>query len=165
MIVSLIVAMSENRVIGREGGLPWHLPADLKRFKRLTEGHHVVMGRRTWETLDGPLPVRTNVVVTRQREFRADGAIVMHSLEGALQEAGNAGDEEVFIAGGADIYAAALPLVDRLYLTIVHAEVEGDTFFPECDLAAWRLVEEERHEIDDRHAHAFSFRTYERRSA
>ncbi|MHC5023626.1 MAG: dihydrofolate reductase [Planctomycetota bacterium] len=162
MIVSIIVAMSENRIIGREGGLPWRLPADLARFKQLTTGHHVVMGRRTWETLSGPLPVRTNVVVTRQRDYRAEGAIITHNLEGALQEAGNAGDAEVFIAGGSEIYADALPLADRLYLTLVHASVEGDTTFPEYDEAAWKLIEEERHEADERHEHAFTFRTYER---
>lgn len=162
MIVSLIAAMSENRVIGAAGGLPWHLPLDMRHFKAVTTGHSVVMGRKTFETLPAPLSNRRNIVVTRDPSYRADGADVVHSLEEAL---GLVADEtEVFIAGGAEIYRAALPRADRLYLTLVHASVTGDTHFPAFDERAWRLVHDERHDRDERHPHAFSFRLYERPS-
>ena len=162
MVVSLIVAVSSNGVIGRDGGLPWRLSNDLKHFKKLTMGHHLIIGRRTWDEVGKPLPGRTMVVVTRDREFAADGLLVGHSLEEALDIA--RGDDEPFIGGGAEIYRMALErgLVDRIYLTRVHAEVEGDTFFPEVDLGAWCLVSEEHHEADERNQHPFSFLVYER---
>lgn len=159
MKLSLIAAVSENGVIGAKGRLPWSLPADRALFKRLTTGHTVIMGRRTFESLRRPLPKRTNVVVTRQSDYQAPGAQVAESLDAALALA--AGDDEVFVAGGSELYREALPRADRLVLTAVHAEVAGDAFFPEVDFASWRLVEEVRHEKDARHAHAFSFRTYE----
>jgi dihydrofolate reductase len=158
--ICLIAAMSENGVIGRDGQLPWHLPADLRRFKNLTDGHAVVMGRRTFDSIGRPLPNRRNVVVTRNRDWAAAGATAAPSLDAALAAVPD--DEAVFVVGGAEIYREALPRADRLELTIVHAEVDGDTWFPEIDLAEWTLVEEERHEADDRHEHAFTFRTYER---
>jgi len=160
MTISLIVAVARNRVIGREGDLPWHLPADLKRFKALTMGHHLVVGRKTWEEVGKPLPGRVMVVVTRDPGYRPEGVIVVHSLEQALEVA--RGDDEVFIAGGGEIYRQALPLVDRMYVTRIHAEVVGDTTFPEVDLNRWRLVEREDHEVDERHEHPFSFEVYER---
>ncbi len=159
-MISLIVARSENRVIGRDGDLPWHLPADLKRFKRLTLRHTVIMGRKTFESIGRPLPRRRSIVLSRNPDYRPEGAEVAHGLERALELA--AGETEVFVIGGARVFAEALPRADRLYLTLVHAEVEGDVFFPEVDAEDWRLVSEERHEADDRHAHAFSFLTYER---
>lgn len=152
--------MAENRVIGRGGALPWRLPRDMKRFKQLTMGHTVVMGRTTWDTLDGPLPGRRNVVLSRDPDRRYEGAEVVATLDEALRLAH---DEEVFIAGGAEIYRLALPHADRLYLTVVHAEVAGDTYFPPYDESEWRLQADERHESDERHAHAFSFRVYQRR--
>jgi len=165
MPVSLIVAVSDNGVIGRDGGLPWRLPRDLRHFKRTTMGHHLIVGRRTWEEVGMPLPGRTMVVVTRDPSFRAAGATVVHSLDAALAAA--RGDDEPFIGGGAHIYREALAraLVDRLYLTRVHAAVEGDTFFPELDLASWRLVSEEHHPADEKNEHALSFLVYERRCA
>jgi dihydrofolate reductase len=164
MTVSLIVALSTNRVIGRDGGLPWHLPADLKHFKRTTMGHHLIVGRRTWEEVGKPLPGRDMVVVTRSRSFAPEGVKVVRSVEQALEIA--SADDEPFIGGGAQIYRIALArdLVDRLYLTRVHADVDGDTFFPELDLDEWELVSEEHHEKDEKNEFAHSFLVYERAS-
>ncbi len=159
-MISLIVAVARNGVIGREGDLPWHLPADLKRFKGLTMGHHLVMGRKTWEEVGRPLPGRVMVVVTRDPRYRPEGAIAVNSLEQALQVA--QGDDEVFIAGGGEIYRQALPLVDRMYVTRIHAEVAGDTTFPEVDLTAWRLVERAHREADEKHEYPFTFEVYDR---
>lgn len=154
--------MAENRVIGRDGAVPWHLPVDMRHFKALTTGHTVIMGRKTFESLGRPLPNRRNVVLTRDPAYRAPaGVVVVHTLDAALAAA--EADSEVFVAGGEGIYRLALPRADRLYLTVVHARIEGDTFFPEFDVAEWKLVREERHEPDDRHEHPFSFRLYERR--
>jgi dihydrofolate reductase len=163
MTVSLIVAVSLNGVIGRDGDLPWHLPADLKHFKRTTMGHHLIIGRRTWEEVGQPLPGRTMVVVTRSRRFAPEGAQVVRSVEQALELA--AIDEEPFIGGGSQIYRLALArdLVDRIYLTRIHAEVEGDTFFPDFDLDDWELVSEEHHDADEKNEFAYSFLVYERR--
>ena len=162
MVVSLIVAVSANGVIGRDGGLPWYLPADLKHFKRTTMGHHLIVGRRTWEEVGKPLPGRTMVVVTRSRRFAPDGAQVAHSVEQALELA--AEDDEPFIGGGSQIYRIALArdLVDRVHLTRIHAEVEGDTFFPEIDFGEWELVSEEHHEADEKNEFDYSFLVYER---
>ncbi|UCE85926.1 MAG: dihydrofolate reductase [Deltaproteobacteria bacterium] len=163
MKLSIIAAVSENGVIGIDGRLPWHLPADQAFFKRATIGHAVIMGRRTFESIQGPLPKRTTIVVTRNRAYRAPGAVVVEDLDAALAAA--AGDDEVFVAGGAELYREALPRADRLYLTVVHTDVAGDVFFPEVDFSAWRLVDEVRHEADVRHAHAFTIRSYAARRA
>lgn len=160
MIISLIAAMAENRVIGREDSLPWHLPTDMRRFKRLTTGHSVVMGRKTYDTLSGPLPQRRNLVITRNASYEAAGAEVFHSLQDAM--AAVAGDDEVFIAGGEAIYCLALPHADRIYLTVVHAVIPGDTYFPEFHMDEWCLEEDLRHHADERHAYPFSFRRYTR---
>ena len=154
--------MAENRVIGRDGDVPWHLPADLRFFKRLTLGHTVVMGRKTFDSIGRrPLLGRRNIVVTRQPRFAASGVEVAHSLSQALQLAD--GEQEVFVAGGSDIYRLALPIADRLYLTVVHADVDGDVRFPEFDASEWELASETRFEADERHEYAFSFRRYDRR--
>jgi dihydrofolate reductase len=162
MTVSLIVAVSSNGVIGRDGGLPWHLPADLKHFKRTTMGHHLIIGRRTWEEVGKPLPGRTMVVVTRSRNFAPKGAHVVRSIEEALELA--AEDDEPFIGGGSQIYRIALTqgLVDRIYLTRIHAEVGGDTFFPAIDFNEWELVSEEHHEADEKNQFDYSFLVYDR---
>ncbi len=162
MTVSLIVAVSSNGVIGRDGGLPWYLPADLKHFKRTTMGHHLIIGRRTWDEVGKPLPGRTMVVVTRSKKFAPDGAQVVRSVEQALEVAVK--DEEAFIGGGAQIYRIALArdLVDRIYLTRILAEVEGDTIFPEIDLDEWELVSEEHHDADEKNEFPYSFLIYER---
>ncbi|HEX9628210.1 MAG TPA: type 3 dihydrofolate reductase [Acidiferrobacterales bacterium] len=155
MRVSIIAAMAENRVIGRDNDLPWRMPADLRHFRRTTLGHHVVMGRKNYESIGKPLPGRTNVVVTGNRDFRAPGCQVVHSIEAALDLARD--DPEPFIIGGAALYAQTLPLADRLYLTLIHAEVPGDTVFPEIDARAWRERRRERHEADAENAYAYSF--------
>lgn len=162
MTVHLVAAMDEGRLIGRDNDLPWHLPADLKHFKRLTVGHPVVMGRRTWESVGKPLPKRTTIVVTRRGGLDVPAeVIVASSIDEALDRAGEL-DEDVFVVGGAAIYAAALPRADRLHLTIVHARLSGDTRFPPFDEGDWRLLEEREHPADGKHAYAMTFRTYER---
>lgn len=161
MKISLIAAVAENRVIGQDNDLPWHLPADLKRFKALTTGHVIVMGRKTFESIGRPLPNRRSVVITRNPEYRAPGASVVASFEEALEQA--AGDDEVFVIGGATIFAQALPQADSLYLTLVHAEPPGDVRFPPLPADAWELVEDVPHPADERHAYPYSFRRYKRR--
>jgi dihydrofolate reductase len=162
MPVSLIVAVSSNGVIGRDGGLPWRLPRALRHFKATTMGHHLIIGRRTWDELGKPLPGRTMIVVTRDPGFVAEGASVVHSLDEALAAVRN--DDEPFIGGGAHIYREALDrdLVDRLDITRVHAELEGDTFFPEVDFDRWQLISEEHHPADEKNEFALSFLVYER---
>ncbi|NOJ96340.1 dihydrofolate reductase [Corallococcus coralloides] len=156
--VSAIVAMAANRVIGQGNTLPWRLPPDLARFKRLTLGHTLVMGRKTYDSIGRPLPGRTTVVLTRQRDWAAPpGVHVAHSVDEALHQA--RGDSEVFIAGGADLYAQTQALWHRLYLTRLERDFPGDAFFPSVDLTGWRLVEEERHPEGDL---PFGFFTYER---
>ncbi len=164
MVVSLIVAAAENGAIGLRSELPWHLPDDLKRFKRLTTGHHLIVGRKTWETVGRPLPGRTMIVVTRQPGYVAEGALVVGSLEEALAVAEAAGDTEPFVAGGGEIYARALAddRVDRIHLTRVHASPPGDAFFPAVDPRRFRLVAEEPHPADARHRESFAFLTYDR---
>jgi dihydrofolate reductase len=157
--VALIAAVADNGVIGREGGLPWHLPDDLRWFKRLTTGHTVIVGRRTFASLGRPLPNRRWIVLTRDPAFRPAGVETAPDLRAALAAAGTG---EVFVAGGAAVYRAALPVADRLYLTAVHADVTGDTVFPPVDFSAWTLVDEQHHPADERHAQAFTFRTYQR---
>ena len=153
--------MAENRVIGREGKVPWHLPADMRFFKRLTTGHTVIMGRKTYESLNGPLKDRRNVVVTRRPDYPSpEGVTVVHGLDDALALPKDG--DEVFVVGGEAIYRLAFPYADRIYLTVVHTRVDGDAFFPEFDLSEWNLVLDERHEPDDRHPFAFTFRRYER---
>lgn len=160
MSLALVAACAENRVIGRDGGLPWHLPADLARFRRLTTGHAVIMGRRTWESIGcRPLAARRNLVVT-SRPLAGAGAEPFASVEAALEAVRD--DPEPCVVGGEAIYRAALPRATRIYLTLVHAAPPGDAFFPELDWSEWKLAFEERHESDARHAHAFTFQTWER---
>lgn len=161
MPLSLIVAMSENRVIGRDNCLPWHLPADLKRFKQLTIHHTVIMGRKTFDSIGKPLPDRRNIVVTRDPNFHAAGVEIAHSLDSAIELA--EGDGEAFILGGAEIFRQALPIADRLYLTLVHAHIEGDVHFPEVNWDEWNLIEDERRDPDERNSLPMSFRLYSRR--
>jgi len=168
-MITIIAAMSENRVIGRGGGLPWLLRDDLVHFKRLTVGCAVIMGRKTWESIGcRPLPKRVNIVLTRDRAFEAHGAAVAHSVDEAITIA-HEGDSSssngtICIVGGEAVYRAFLPLAHRMELTIVHATIEnGDAFFPEFDGSQWRTVREERREADARNEYAFTFRTLERR--
>ena len=154
--------MAQNRVIGRNNALPWHLPADLKRFKSLTMGHAVILGRKTFDVIGKPLPGRRWIVLTRDRDWRHTGVDVAHDLDQALRIV--AREAEVFVAGGAEVYAQALARADRIHLTVIHADIDGDARFPELDPADWRLIEDQEHPEDERHAHPFSFRRYERAS-
>ncbi len=156
-----MVAVAENGVIGTQNALPWRLSADLRRFKSLTLGHTVIMGRKTFESIGKGLTGRRNLVVSRNPEFRPEGAERVPSLEAALEVAGPAG--EVFVIGGADVYRQAMPLATRIYLTLVHASPEGDTHFSLPGAPAWKLVSTESHGADDRNEFSFEFRVYERR--
>jgi dihydrofolate reductase len=184
MRYSLIVAMSENRVIGRRGQLPWRLSADLRRFKQLTMGHHVVLGRKTFESIGRTLPGRTMIVVSRQAGYRVEAGVAEHrhgqqvgratregraapecvlvarTLDDAKRLA--AGDDEVFFIGGGEIYRQAMAEADRIYMTLVHAQVEGDTLFPELADREWRLVEQTRHAADEKNELDYTFLIYER---
>ena len=163
MKLSLIAALSTNNVIGRANGLPWHLPTDLKHFKALTLGHHYIAGRRTYQSVGRPLPGRTNIVITRQSDFSAEGVQVVHTLEEALRVASAAGESEAFVGGGGEIFTQALHRADRMYLTRVHADLEGDTFFPDFDdVSEWRLTDAEHFDADDKNEYPFSFLTYDR---
>ncbi|MBU6282947.1 dihydrofolate reductase [bacterium] len=165
MRVTLVAAVAENGVIGRDGTLPWRLSADLRRFRELTTGHHVVMGRRTWESIGRPLPGRTNVVLSRDPFFRPEdeSVVVEPSLEDALARARRAGETELFVIGGAEVYALALPVADRIELTRVAARVEGDVRFPPLDPTEWSEQAVGSHPADDRNEHAFAFVTLDRR--
>jgi dihydrofolate reductase len=161
--LSILAAVSENDVIGRDGRLPWHLPAELRHVKQLTTGHTLLMGRKTYESVGRPLPERTSIVITRDRDYTAaPGVIVVADFETAVTTARERGESEAFVFGGEAIYALALPRADRLYLTRVHARVEGDAFFPALEEGGWKLVHEEQHAADERHAHAFTFQTFDR---
>ena len=159
--IALIVAVAENGVIGVRGQLPWHLPADLRRFKQLTMGHTLVMGRLTYESIGRPLPGRTSIVITGDPTRAYDGCLVAHSWDDAIRLA--PADRDLFVIGGRQVFAAALPSADMLHWTQVHAAVEGDVFFPPLDWQDWELRLDERHEADERHAYAYSFRDYQRR--
>lgn len=161
MSIALVVAVAENGVIGRENALPWRLSADLRRFKALTLGHTVIMGRKTFESIGKGLTGRRNLVVSRNPEFRPEGATRMPSLEAALNEAGPAG--EVFVIGGADIYRQAMPVAERILLTLVHATPEGDAHFPLPSEREWTLVSAEARGADDKNEYATEFRVYKRK--
>lgn len=164
MHLSIIAAVADNGVIGRSDDLPWHLPDDLRFFKRTTRHHHCLMGRKVFESLNGALPHRPNVVITRNPYYQARGAVVTHGLDEALAHARHHEKEEIFILGGGQIYAQALarlPLT-RLYLTHVHGRPEGDTYFPAWDQSQWRETWREAHAADERHAYPFAFVRYER---
>tara|TARA_R100001143_G_scaffold12646_1_gene13850 strand:- start:14491 stop:15018 length:528 start_codon:yes stop_codon:yes gene_type:complete len=166
MKVALIWAQSQNRVIGRNNALPWYLPEDLKYFKRVTMGKPIVMGRKTWESIGRPLPGRTNIVISRNPEFQAEGVKVVPTFEDALALAEKVclinGGDEVIIMGGAQIYEMALPYADRLYMTQVHAHVDGDAWFPEFELSEWHELGREDHAAADPNPYDYSFVILER---
>lgn len=166
MKVSIVVAAAQNGTIGADGDIPWKLPDDQRHFKRLTTGHHVVMGRRTHESIGRLLPGRTTIVVSRDRHYRVPGAHTAAGLDEAFEIARAAGESEVFVVGGERLYALALPVAERIHLTRVHAAVDGDTRFPladELDRAGFVLVESDHHARDARHAHDFTFELWRRR--
>ncbi len=160
-MISLVVAASENHVIGVHGDLPWRLPTDLQRFKSLTMGKPIVMGRLTWASIGRPLPGRRNIVLTRRDDYRADGAVVVPSPAAALHAAGDAA--EVMVIGGAQIYELFLDKAQRIYLTRVHAELDGDAFFPDIDNGHWDLISAEHVKAGERDDHDMEFCVYERR--
>ncbi|HEY8402167.1 MAG TPA: dihydrofolate reductase [Cytophagaceae bacterium] len=157
MIVSVIVATSANKVIGKDNKLPWHLPADLQYFKNLTMGHHIIMGRKTYDSIGKPLPGRTSVIITRQKDYKAEGAVVTHSIEEALEIARRNGDTEAFVIGGAEIIHEFLPIVDKIYLTEIHAEFEGDTFLHLPESTEWKEVKRTDRKADEKNKYDFSF--------
>jgi len=156
--LSLIVAIAKNRVIGVNNTLPWHLPEDLKRFRALTTGHHIIMGRKTYDSLGRLLPGRTTVIVTRNPDYKVEGAIVVNSLEAAIAACGD--DNEAFLIGGAELYKDGLKLANKLYITEINAEYEGDAFFPEFDMLEWKARERETHHAEN--GLSFSYITYQR---
>lgn len=158
--ISIIVAMAQNRTIGINNTLPWRCPADLKHFKSLTMGHHMIMGRKTFDSIGKPLPGRTTVVVTRNPELKIDGCIVTHSLDQAI--AACAGDEEIFIVGGAELYAQALPLADTIYLTEIQQDVSGDAHFPVFNQQQWREIAREPHTQETPQPLTYHFVTLQR---
>lgn len=166
MRIALMWAMARNGVIGRDNALPWHLPNDLKYFKRVTSGKPVIMGRKTYESIGRPLPNRTNIVVTRDPDFSAEGVWVVYSLAQAFEAAEAdieaSGAEEAVVIGGAEIYRQALPRADRLYLTLVHADVEGDTYFPPLELSDYREVAREDYLAEGANPYDYSFVVYQR---
>lgn len=165
MIVSLIAALSENRVIGKNNDLPWRLPDDMKYFMETTSEHYVIMGRKNYQSLPEkfrPLPNRTNIVITRSPGFSAPGCQVVHTLTDALEIARKANQTEVFIIGGAEIYTLSLPHAHRLYLTEIKAEVAGDIYFPNVNLTEWKELSRRHHSVDAKHPFAFDFVIYEK---
>ena len=166
MQIILIAAVARNRAIGIDNGLPWHLPEDLKSFKRRTRGHTLLMGRRTWESLDGhPLPGRRTIVLSTTLEGAPENVVVVSTLEEGIECARSAGEEELFIAGGGSVYAAGEPYTDQMLLTWVDTEVDGHAFFPDVDMSLWRESGRQDFVADDRHAFAFSIRSYDRLEA
>lgn len=162
MLISLIVAASENNVIGKDNDLPWRLPDDMKFFVRTTKGHHILMGRKNLESFGKLLPNRTNILLTRDRSYQFEGAEIFYDLHEAIAFAKGRGEEELMVIGGGEIYKQCLPFTDRIYLTRVHDKIEGDTLFPELD-GQWDLIHEEFHPEDEKHNYSFTFQTFERK--
>lgn len=161
-MISLMWAMDENRVIGKDNKLPWHLPEDLKFFKRTTMGHPIAMGRKTWDSIGRALPGRENIVITRNESFSCEGCTVLNSIDELLTYSREK-REEVFVIGGAEIFKAILPAADRLYLTMIYDQFAGDTFFPEFDMADWELVSKEKGIKDEKNPYDYEFLIYKRR--
>lgn len=157
--MEIVVAMTENNVIGQNGKMPWHLPADLAHFKKLTSGHTIVMGRRTWESIGGPLPDRENIVVTRQPNFVAGGARTVHSLEEGIKGIGSG---RVFVIGGGEMYAEAISGASHLHVTVIHATMDGDTFFPKIDEKTWACQCSRKRPRDEKNPHNLTFETWTR---
>jgi len=159
-MISMIVAMAENRAIGKDNELLWHLPKDFQHFKSVTMGKPILMGRKTFESIGKALPGRKNIVITRDNNFAAEGVIIVHSIAAALEESKEFDD--VMVIGGASFYEQMLSEVDTLYVTVVHQNFDADAFFPEIKMDEWEVVEQVKHEVDEKHAYPFSFITYQR---
>jgi len=161
-MISMIVAMAENRAIGKDNDLLWHLPDDFKHFKSVTMGKPILMGRKTYESIGKPLPGRENIVITRDKNFSADGTTLVNSIPEALEASKQY--DEVMVIGGASFYEQMLPVADRLYITVVHETFDADAFFPEINLDEWDVIEQSEHAADEKHAYGFSFITYQKKS-
>ncbi len=160
-MITMIAAAGENNELGKDNDLVWHLPDDFKRFKQLTTGHYIIMGRKTFESFPKPLPNRTHVVITRNEGYKRDGAVVVHSIDAALLKASS--DTQPFIIGGGEIYKMGISIADKIELTRVHGTFDADTYFPELDKDKWELITEVQHEKDDRHNYAFTYETWVRK--
>lgn len=154
-LITLVVAHATNRAIGKDNQLLWHLPNDLKFFKKITTGHTVIMGRKTFESIGRPLPNRRNIVITRNKHVQAEGVEVVASIKEAIQKCVN--EVEIFFIGGGEIYRQILPIANRIYLTLVHTSMDADTFFPELDPSEWQIQELDRHPLDEKHPYSFDF--------
>jgi len=161
-MIVMIAAAAENNALGKDNQLLWHLPDDFKRFKTLTTGHYIIMGRKTFESFPKPLPNRTHVIITRQNHYQYDGCIIVDSIEKAIATVPK--NETAFLIGGGEIYLQGLPFCDAIELTRVHESFEADTFFPEIDASVWRLVNAQTHPKDEKHKYDFTFETYVRKN-
>lgn len=160
-MITIIAAAGENNELGKDNDLIWHLPDDFKRFKQLTTGHHIIMGRKTWESFPKPLPNRTHIIITRNKDYNPEGAMVVHSLDEALIKA--SGDDHPFVIGGGEIYALAMEVADKIELTRVYGGFDADAYFPEIDPNIWELSAEVHHAADERHAYSFRYETWIRK--
>lgn len=164
MLISLIAAATENNVIGKNNDLPWNLPDDMRYFVQTTKGHHILMGRKNLESFGKLLPNRTNIVLTSQKDFSWEDAVIKNNLEEAIQFAIDKGENELMVIGGGEIYQQVLPQANRIYLTRIHTELDGDTYFPELDMKEWNEISSKYHPKDEKHAYDFTFKVFERRS-
>ena len=162
MLISIIVAVSENGIIGIKGGLPWHLSEDLKNFKKLTSGHAIIMGRKTYESIGKPLPNRKNIIISRNKAFKADGCFIFDSVSEAIKHAGETAEDESFIIGGGEVYRQSLELADKVYLTKVKVSLEGDTFFPELEKNSWKILSVQSFKKDNKNEYDFDIIEYQR---
>ena len=162
MTISLVVAASENNAIGKNNQLIWHLPNDLKFFKNTTWGFPVIMGRKSFESVNKPLPGRTNIVITTNTDWKAETVIVVNNLKDAIQKAAETNSKQIFIIGGGEIYKQSMDIADSIYITRVHADLQGDTFFPVIDESKWKLTSNQDFEADEKHAHSYSFQIWEK---
>lgn len=160
-MLTLIAAVAENNALGKDGGLPWKLPDDFKRFKKLTQGHNIILGRKTFESLPKKLPERKHIILTNQKDYDHEGCVVVHNIKDALAFVQD--DEQAFVIGGAHIYKLALPFVEKLELTQVHHSFDADTYFPDVDFTKWNLINKDFHEKDEKHNFSFSYLTYKRK--
>jgi dihydrofolate reductase len=162
-VIKILVAFDENRVIGKNNALIWHLPADLQRFKMLTTGHVIIMGRKTYESIGRPLPNRTTIAITRQSDFKPEGILIANSLEEAVLKAKSISREDIYIVGGAEIYQLSLAHADQILVTQLHDIFDGDTYFPEISMDAWEIVEREKGVTDEKNKFQYSFLTYQKK--
>lgn len=163
-MISLLVAMDTNRLIGKDNQLPWHLPQDLAYFKKTTMNHKIVMGRKTFESIGRPLPGRENIIVTRDQDYSQEGCLVLNSLEGIV-ELSEQSDEEIFVIGGAEIFQQILPCSDRLYITHIYHEFEGDTYFPKTNEEEWDMVKSDKRIKDENNPYDYEFAVYEKKAS